>query len=124
MLLLILVIGSCSEDDTTSTDLAGTWQLTEQLTDLGNGEGEYEEVESIKKITFDDDGNFTSNGSLCNMNVFANTATTGSYSTTQNLLYPDGCNFSPTISYALVDGELILTYTCIESCRQKYLKIN
>ena len=114
---------SCSSDETEITDLVGSWRLTEQLSDPGNGSGEFIEVESIKTITFKSDGNFESNGTMCNMNIFADEQSSGNYNTTSKIIYPDACMaLSYSIDYFIEDNKLFLSYPCIELCQQKYTK--
>lgn len=126
--LLFLIAGllwSCNDDDSNSTnnDLVGQWKLIEVLADPGDGNGEFEPVDSQKIITFQADGIITSNGSLCDMHIGVTAPSTGTYSLEDSTFVSDDCP-NPDWEYPFEQNGniLIINYPCIEPCRAKYQK--
>lgn len=134
-ILLLLVTAtlfiSCKSDDETSTpedvSLIGNWRLIEYLADPGDGSGIFLPIDSDKTVTFNPNGEITSNYSLCNMYVITEPQnSSGTYSTTSGMIEIPNCydteprNLSFEISE---EGNLILHYLCIEGCSEKYIKI-
>ncbi|NRD21498.1 hypothetical protein HNV08_15695 [Winogradskyella eckloniae] len=121
ILLVIITLVSCSDDDTEDADLIGNWKLIEVLSDPGDGNGTFQDIDSEKTITFFEDGTFSSTESICN------SATTddlyiGVY--TDSNLTPDNCSDSGWAYNFVIDGNtLILSYPCIEPCKEKYIKL-
>lgn len=42
--IVLLLSSSCKKNENTSTEIYGTWRLTEALADIGNGKGKYQTV--------------------------------------------------------------------------------
>lgn len=130
LLLTITFFISCNNDDnTTNSDeasLVGNWKLIEFYVDPGDGSGEYTAIDSDKTMTFNSNGEITSNYSLCNMNVIVDPEpSSGTYSTTTGIIDVPNCpNDSPlTIQFEISnEGNLIIYYPCIEGCSEKYIK--
>ncbi|MFT3918028.1 hypothetical protein [Cloacibacterium sp.] len=129
IMLFSLLLLSCREniDETTIT---GTWKLTEQLVDPGDGSGKFTPVSSNKTVTFVTNGTYTSNGSFCSINTDSNQNTNGNYTYTnsEKSMTPLNCNttlFSvEKLSIEIQNGNLIISnFGCIEPCAQKFVKI-
>lgn len=127
-LALIIFLFSCNTDDdnnSSDTELIGTWKLTENYADPGDGSGDFEIVDSDKTIEFFTDGSITSNGSLCNMSIEATTPSSGTYTNTESVIYSTDCDFilDFNVSFSLNDAILTISYPCIEPCISKYEKV-
>jgi hypothetical protein len=113
-----MLISSCSEDE--EPQLVSKWKLIEILADPGDGSGQFESVESEKTIEFFEDGTYGSNSSLCYMGPEVGTGTTGTYSTADSTISPY-CGIAPTVlHFEMVGADLVVSYPCIEPCREKY----
>ncbi|SFD20326.1 hypothetical protein [Algibacter pectinivorans] len=134
-IVLLVVISSCSSDDSKSkgeAGLVGKWKLIEQYADPGDGSGEFQPLSSKRVIEFLSDGTVTINGVLCYMSNEVGDEETGTYnlitdSDAQNdgEIIPNTCNSkSARVYFDLpTSGNLILWYLCIEGCGQKFSKI-
>ena len=130
LLLLLTLLGACnSDDDNTTTEVSssnpiiGKWKLTEQLMDPGDGSGTFIAVTSNKTIEFYIDGTVISNGNLCTPNTNTIIGTSGTFNENQ-FITSSACATSLGIEYELLtDRSLIITYPCIETCQEKYIKI-
>lgn len=119
---LLLSIFACKKKDTTTNhDLIGTWQLAEVLFDPGDGSGTFQPVISNKTITFDNQLNVLSNGTLCDMSIDTNSGSSGTYSIADATILPADC---PTNLLLLTHNAdtLELRYPCFEPCRSKYIR--
>lgn len=122
ILILTLTLISChKDDDDATTTLVGSWKLKEVLADPGDGSGTFNSVNSNKILTFDTNGNVTSNGSICDFSIESNASSTGTYSEINATIIPANCQ--RIINYELNGNALVLTYLCIEGCQQKYIKV-
>lgn len=122
-LLFVFLFSSCEKNQDRATPLSGTWLLVEMLADPGDGSGTFEPVTSSKTITFGENGAYTANGDLCLFNKASETETSGIFWEENQTVEPDECIYlTPTsgITYEFVGEDLILSYPCIEPCRQKY----
>lgn len=128
LLLLTTLFISCSEDNGRKSETAaflGQWKMTEVYIDPGDGSGAYEPVTENKIITFQKNGNVTSNYSLCELGI----STTGSYSAPyfadEDHIVAKSCGNAAdfNIDYHLIDGKLILSYPCFEACGYKFERI-
>lgn len=118
---------SCNNDDDSfpenNSPLIGNWKLTAIYIDPGDGTGDFETVTSAKKVSFYADGRITSSGSLCEISNASETATSGTYSLTDGTItIPDCANPNYSTSFELIDGHVIISYSCIEGCKEKYTK--
>lgn len=122
--LVFITLTSCNYSDADDNEniLVGTWKYTEMYADPGNGSGVFTPVTSDKTLTFDGNGNVTSNGSLCDMSTASNASSTGTYNEATNTLIPTNCP-NTTIIYELTGTTLILNYPCIEPCKAKFIKV-
>lgn len=129
LFFLALVVGlmSCSKDDDVTLNdgqatVPGTWKLTEQLMDPGDGSGTFTPVESDKLLVLFGNETYLSNGTFCGMSSLADGQTTGTFSVDDEILLPDNCQtFAPlNITFEVSGNELIVRYQCIEGCAQKY----
>ncbi|WP_146169747.1 lipocalin-like domain-containing protein [Kordia periserrulae] len=121
---------SCASDDNTETpeevSLIGNWKLIERLVDPGDGSGTFIAITSDKTVTFNSNGEVTSNYSLCNMLLVADQeAGTGTYSADTGVLNVTNCDFDlpfPVNFEISTEGKLLIHYPCIEGCSEKYEK--
>ncbi len=122
--MVIPLLLSCEGDDTVSPELIGTWQLSEVLADPGDGSGTFNSIDSDKTITFFADGSVQSNATLCNLSTQPDEPSAGVYSLQDSTITPDcpGQDFFFNIKFVIEGSNLILTYLCIESCAEKYVK--
>jgi hypothetical protein len=117
-----LIFFSCTRNENAS--LIGKWKLTEELIDIGNGKGEFKKVNAQQTIEFFQDGTFSSTVSLCQVPSGSGEKGTGTYSTDGNTIIPDNCaEDGRGITYEISGSELILNFSCIEPCKQKYVKV-
>ena len=123
--LLVFVI-SCSDDpEPEVVPLTGEWRLKEILIDPGNGSGEFQEVDSDKIIEFFSNGKVESNGNLCNGGITTSRPSTGIYKVPDSILEIDNCQQDVLMTrFRIRDGNLILSYPCIEPCEEKYVKLD
>ena len=125
-LILLGFLFSCNKNDNETTNnsaLVGSWKLIAILADPGNGSGVFNPVISNKTIVFDNNGNLSSNGTICDMSTDSNTSSTGNYIEANTSIISSSCQ-NLTIKYELNGNTLILNYPCIEPCKAKYIKIN
>ena len=121
--LLGLVI-NCSEDpEVGDKTLVGRWELIEVLNDPGDGSGTFQPVESDKYIEFLLNGEIRSNGNLCSSGGNIDNPSSGNYILPDSILSIEDCPrpFGPT-RFRIENGSLILSYSCIEPCEEKYNK--
>lgn len=137
-LVLIYLNQSCTSDEgkaSRETQLTGKWKLIEQLLDPGDGSGTFRPVSSDRIIEFFSDGSVEVNGILCFMSSEVGEKKNGTYilnldanTDLQNdgEITPHSCSSrSAKVYFDLpLDGSLIIWYTCIEPCAQKFKKID
>jgi len=122
ILLISAYLLSCSS--TKNTTILGTWKLTEQRLDIGDGNSTFTKIESGKTMTFLADGTITSNGAICFMTQMPEVQTTGTYDTlTKTLTSKDCPKTALKISYEVNNGVLVINYPCMEPCQQKFVKL-
>jgi len=129
LILLALFFISCRQD-LDENNIIGTWKLTEQLIDPGDGNGKFLVVNTNRTVTFKKDGTYTSNGSFCYLNINANEKTDGNfvYSSAEKKLIPKcftvGLSLPLELSIKIENNKLILSnFGCDEACAQKFTKI-
>lgn len=125
--LLIMIIGiiySCNKNDESLnlSDLEGRWKLSEILADPGNGSGTFQSVTSNKTLIFDNNGNVTSNGFMCDMSSGTNLSSSGTYSLINGTINSSSCP-NINIQFELNNNTLLLIYPCIEPCKSKYIRV-
>ncbi|MBT8205937.1 MAG: hypothetical protein KJO20_11230 [Eudoraea sp.] len=122
LLFLLLLSLACTSDDP-EIEILGEWQLVEVLADPGDGSGKFKSVDSNKRITFFEDGSYTSNGIICDFTTSAEEASGGQYTIDEDgYLIPCSDPVSYTVGLRLEDGFLIISFPCIEPCLQKFRK--
>jgi hypothetical protein len=68
LLTIPLFVLSCNKenfDPDRNPDLIGTWKVTEQFSDPGDGSGRFNSVTYDRRYTFRADGTITSNRDMC-----------------------------------------------------------
>ncbi|WP_116125022.1 lipocalin family protein [Lewinella sp. IMCC34183] len=122
-LLFALVFSACSSGGVGDDHpLIGTWQLDEQLVDIGDGSGTYQPVDSDRTLTFRSDGTVTANFNFCNPIDGGTQLRSGSWSLEEGTLQPD-CRPDRPLPLSLDDSVLTLTPFCIEACGERYRKV-
>lgn len=134
LIFFVLTLLNCSSDDTKPSEenmnLLGKWKLIEQLADPGDGSGTFNPVESDRTIEFFSDGTVTVNGSLCYMSINVEEKTSGTFEIISDdtadtwydgIIIPNNCEINIYFNLPL-NGDLILSYPCIEGCGQKFVK--
>lgn len=124
LLSILLTVFACNKSEVKQidTNLTGKWALTEVLADPGDGSGTFHPVQSNKILEFHADGTITSNGSICDMSIEANSPSSGTYSLADSTISPADCNYPMKIKFEHSGSLLILYYPCIEPCSMKYEK--
>jgi len=124
LLAFTLTLVSCSNNNNSEKEIVGEWKLIETLADPGDGSGVFQQIDSNKTIEFFNDNTFTSNGVLCFMSN-ETTSSTGTYLETESQIFPSDCNNSElSLTYEITSSDLIISYFCIEPCKEKYEKSN
>ena len=121
-IISICYSGTCDREDLiTDNEFVGTWKLTEILADPGNGKGVFIQTNSDKQITFTNELTIESNASLCGFSQSDGESYSATYSI--ELRQINALNCPAAVSFELIDDELILSYICIEPCREKYRRV-
>ena len=128
ILTVVVLLFSCKNDDDNAPEnnssVIGTWKITAIYLDPGDGSGDFEDVTSAKKVSFYGDGTVSSTGSLCEISNSSEMGTSGTYSLTNgSITIPDCANPNYSTSFELIDSNLIISYLCIEGCKEKYVKV-
>jgi hypothetical protein len=138
IILLVLVLFNCSSREEKpvieNENLLGKWKMIEQLADPGDGSGTFNPIDSNRIIQFFSDGTVIINGNLCYMSTDVGAEMSGIYEViaddtadtiNNGFIFPNDCDFAETkiYFYLPLNGNLILWYTCIEGCAQKFKKI-
>ena len=123
--LLPLILLSGCDKDKVATGILGEWNLIEVLADPGDGSGRFRAVNSDKRITFLEDGTYTSTGLVCSFSTDTVGMTNGTYTTTETG-YQIGCSetLDFSVNLQIEEGFLIVSFPCIEPCLQKFRKLN
>ena len=121
-LFCLLLLISC-EKEAAPTGILGEWQLIAILADPGDGSGEFRPVDSEKRITFFENGNYSSNGLICEFTQNASGSAEGNYTSTEEG-YQIECPGVPgfPINLRIENGFLLVSYPCIEPCMLKFRK--
>ena len=125
LLLSYVILLSCdkSDDEQIQYDIVNDWILIEVLSDPGDGSGEFEPVVSTKTLSFFENGTMNSTESLCpgsNDEI----GLSGTYEEDPGVIFPSDCKAQETrIEYYFEGKYLILRYSCIESCLEKYQRV-
>ncbi|MBX2816965.1 MAG: hypothetical protein KTR24_13250 [Saprospiraceae bacterium] len=120
LLVLNLVIAGCGKEAATEdVGVVGVWELVEVLADPGDGSGTFQPAQSDRKMNFRVDNVVESDVSFCRGTV-TDPPFEANYSSSSLTIEPVGCAGSLPIRYELSGRDLIISYTCIEPCREKY----
>lgn len=119
-LISILLLSCDSNNIDPPEDIIGTWSLIEILADNGSGNAAFTKVQSLKNITFQNNGELSSNGNICSMSTSSNNVSNGHYSIIDEKISTIDCNLE--VAFNFQNNTLIITYPCIEPCLAKYKK--
>ena len=122
LLLALILLSSCEEnisEISSGPGIVGTYQLTAQLFDPGDGSGTFEAVKSNNTLQFMENGSVTSNWNMCRAtSSFA--SMTGTYTETEIQVDGPDCG---SLRYKFELGEVIIILECTEPCMLKYTRI-
>ncbi|MEJ7913493.1 MAG: hypothetical protein WKF70_10085 [Chitinophagaceae bacterium] len=120
LLIVLFAFVACTKENVPATGVAGKWELTEHYSDIGNGTGSWFPVAPADRtiIIFNasgalDAGSYAPLASLKRYEVI-NPSTIKVYTSLGE---------SRQLNYSL-DSELTLSYTCRETCRDRFRRIN
>ena len=124
----LFLITSCNDDDekdNRTSELKGTWKLTEVYSDIGNRTGQFSVIESEKTITFNKNGKLVSNGEMCDFAITTIKPSSGTYNIKDSTITINNCNLPPASIHFSIDksSNLIITFPCIEECKMKFQKL-
>ena len=124
ILLPVFLLTGCDKDEA-ATGIVGEWKLIEVLADPGDGSGRFRAVNSDKRITFLEDGTYTSTGLVCSFSTDVVGMTNGTYTTTETG-YQIGCSetLDHSVNLQIDSGFLIISFPCIEPCLHRFRKTN
>lgn len=95
-----------------------------QLVDPGDGSGEFIAVESDKVLTLYSDSTFESNGPMCQMGSGTSISSSGTWSEIDMTITPIGCGSDPMpIHFVMEDDLLIVSFPCIEACKEMFERV-
>ena len=97
----------------------------EVLADPGDGSGRFKTVSSEKRVTFNEDGTFTSRGLICDFTTDADGFFDGTYTITETG-YQLNCagDFLFSLELRIDEGFLLASFPCFEPCIQKFRRNN
>ncbi len=123
--LLIITLTSC-DIGLKKDEIVGFWQLTEELSDPGDGSGTFQEIKSDKIIIFHKDGSFFTNGPMCEFTRRTGVESRGTYSVEDGELIVDGCAEPLFLRprFEVDRLELTIWFACFEGCGHRYKKIS
>lgn len=128
LLPFLLLMTSCVDEEDAVTlpdnELSGSWRLVEQYRSPA-GVGYNQPVESDLVITFNNNGSFEANFSVCGVTANNPELSTGFYSLEERTLTPRSCSafLGDTVPYYLSeDGDLTINifWGCVEGCWGTY----
>lgn len=122
-IILLTMLSSCKkteDEEQIIPQIVGSYGYVELLIDPGDGSGTFQPIESLKTITFNIDGTVSSNGQLCLFTPESNEGSSGTYSEETKTITTLLC---APLKYELDQNELIISYSCIEPCMTKYIRI-
>lgn len=117
--VLTLLLAGCERGS--ENRIIGEYILVETYVDPGDGNGYFQEVDSDKTLTFYADGTFRCNGNICVPTLRTDYATSGTYSSNNFTLRSAQC--SEALNFTTFGDELVVEYTCIESCDHKFVRL-
>ena len=122
---LCMVVSACKgDDDTTGNEIVGVWRLIQISVDPGDGSGSFQNVDTDKTIEFKADGTLISNGSICTVSTETGMNSLGTYSLVDFTITSEDCvQTELAIRFELVNSTVIVSYPCIEACREKYVPL-
>ncbi len=125
--LFLITFTACSEDSTEVEEreenaaVLGSWKLTEQMADPGDGSGTFQPIKSEKILVFNSNGVVESkNGSLCSP-YSDEMLGSGTFSSADSLIYTMCSNPNIAQISFRIEGEMLrLDYASNEGFSQKY----
>lgn len=119
--VLAISITSCDKEN--NEEVQATYKLIEIYSDPGDGSGEFNPIQSNKRLEILNDNKVrTVNGLLCNFGHEVGQTGSGIIDQEEMTIVGDGCSEIP-MTYTLEGDYLILTRLCIEGCAEKYERV-
>ncbi|MEE9361537.1 MAG: hypothetical protein V3U92_02965 [Cellulophaga sp.] len=123
--ILIGIINACTKDNkenTSNDEFFGKWKLVAQLVDPGDGSGTFQDITSNKIIEFKANKTILSNRDICHMLSTKDSTTHATYNNKHEIISSSCSNQIWNPSFLLKDNDLIISYPCIEACKEKYTR--
>lgn len=124
--IFLLTISCNNDDDFDTSTVIGTWEINARLADPGDGSGTFQPLQSGKTLAFSAIGSvIVSKGTLCGIANDEDGTQSGRFNTSTSLITVT-CEGFPedfSVGYELKDGNLMISYPCIEGCAERYQKI-
>ncbi|WP_420387141.1 hypothetical protein [Roseivirga sp.] len=110
-----------------SAPVESHWELKEIYSDIGNGTGSFNPVDSDRSLTFLTDGTVISRGSMCTLDATSTEIHRGMVSSSQDdqLIFA-GCQNGDeerSLYFEIEGNELKVYFMCIEACVHKYKRV-
>ena len=125
MLILLSSSISCNQSESIksiSSPILGKWKLEGSLISPGSASLIFTPATKNKTIEFFSNGNFTSNGSICQLNDLIDKPGNGKFTIQDNTIISNECK-SNQMRFSIKSDTLFISYQCIEACMQKYSRI-
>lgn len=121
--VLLTSLASCfTEPVFKGSPVAGKWELSEVLSDPGNGSGEFMEAPLKRMLTLTIEADYESTGSMCRFNVDEKKTVRGTFNmTADSTLIFDNCE-PIQFTFENKNDVLILNYPCAEGCSLKFVR--
>lgn len=113
---------SCEPDRIPDPELTGRWELTDILSDPGDGSGTFQPVDSDLRVTFSSNGRFTANGNICSLSGSTEGSSSGTYDAENQTLQSEDCNSWRDPLYEVDGDQLVIQLACIEACALRFRK--
>ncbi len=125
LLTLWIAIALISRKKNREPELIGKWKLFESFYSIGSGPLLYREIKKDETLNFYNDGTVIfSNDYICSGDTIAQN-TLGEYFKDGNYILVENCGSNKVhINYGIENSYLVLRALCVESCGEKYVKID
>lgn len=122
LISFFVTLSACTDcDDNTpvsESEIIGGWELIAVLSDTGGGSGTFQPATG-KTLQFTAQGVVNCNISFC-FGSLTQATTTGTYDVGATFIDVDNC----TGTYSFNDGFLEVSHFCVETCGERYVRIN
>lgn len=119
----LLMLACSSSQKVIQAKFVGEWRLVATI-EKENSHGRFENVDSNKKISIQSNGTVVSNGNLCQLSTETVKSMHGKLTKDGKYYVLSGCRFNHKIWYSLEDGDLVVYYSCLGQCVERYERVN